>query len=173
MTIALRYRRVSGERQEDNSSLAKQLERMDDYCAAQQYESFPEYLFTEVMTGIETWRERPELQKLLALAEKLTKEGNEVVVVIDHPDRFARGLDLVLLVELLEYDGARVEFVQTKFEDTDEGKLVLHLQSYASKQEWNRMNLKLCYHFPRNRGSLKQSFFQLRFTNIIHLSETT
>ena len=139
MTIALRYRRVSGERQEDNSSLAKQLERMDDYCAASAYESFPEHLFTEVMTGIETWRERPELQKLLALAEKLTKEGNEVVVVVDHPDRFARGLDLVLLVELLEYDGARVEFVQTKFEDTDEGKLVLHLQSYASKQEWNRM----------------------------------
>ena len=67
MTIALRYRRVSGERQEENSSLAKQLERMDDYCEAQQYESLPEHLFTEVMTGIETWRERPELQKLLAL----------------------------------------------------------------------------------------------------------
>lgn len=139
MTLALRYRRVSGLGQEDNSSLEKQLDRIDEHCAAHNYLSPPEYLFTEVMTAVETWRERPELQKLLALAEQLTKEGQTVVVVVDHPDRFARGLDLVLLVELIEYYGASVEFAQIKFEDTDEGKLVLHLQSYSSKQEWKRI----------------------------------
>ncbi len=139
MTIAIRYRRVSGIGQEDNSSLEKQLERMDEYCAIHEYETATETLYTEVMTGIDTWRERPELQKLLAKVEQLVKDGYQVVVVVDHPDRFARGLDLVLLVELISYYGARVEFVQTKFEDTDEGALVLHLESYSSKKEWSRI----------------------------------
>ena len=139
MVLALRYRRVSGLGQEDNSSLEKQLERMDDYCAINSYESAPEYLFTEVMTGVETWRERPELQKLLLKAEQLSKPDETVVVVVDHPDRFARGMDLILLVELLLHYGVHVEFVQTKFEDTDEGHLILHLKSYSSKKEWNRI----------------------------------
>ena len=138
MTLALRYRRVSGIGQEDNTSLEKQLERIDDYCLLHGYESAPEYVFTEVMTGVETWRDRPELQKMLTLAEQLAKE-TEVVVVVDHPDRFARGMDLILLVELLLHYGVHVEFVQTKFEDTDEGHLILHLESYSSKKEWNRI----------------------------------
>jgi DNA invertase Pin-like site-specific DNA recombinase len=107
MVVALRYRRVSGIGQEDNTSLEKQLDRIDEYCITRGYESAPEYLFTEVMTAVETWRERPELQKLLRYAEELAKE-TEVVVVVDHPDRFARGMDLVLLVELLSYYGVRV-----------------------------------------------------------------
>ncbi len=138
MVVALRYRRVSGLGQEDNSSLEKQLERMDEYCGVNGYESAPEYLFTEVMTGVETWRERPELQKMLTVAEQLGKE-TEVVVVVDHPDRFARGMDLILLVEMLSYYGVHCEFVQTKFADTDEGKLFLHLESYSSKKEWQRI----------------------------------
>lgn len=90
------------------------------------------------MTGVETWRDRPELQKMLAKAEQLAKES-EVVVVVDHPDRFAPVMDLILLVELLSYYGVHVEFVQTKFEDTDEGHLVLHLESYSCKKEWKRI----------------------------------
>ena len=39
MVLALRYRRVSGLGQEDNSSLEKQLERMDEYCAVNGYVS--------------------------------------------------------------------------------------------------------------------------------------
>ena len=38
MVLALRYRRVSGLGQEDNSSLEKQLERIDEYCALNGYE---------------------------------------------------------------------------------------------------------------------------------------
>jgi DNA invertase Pin-like site-specific DNA recombinase len=135
MTVALRYRRVSGLGQEDNSSLEKQLDRIDEYCSLNDYVSKPEYLFTEVMTGVETWRERPELQKMLALAEQLARLDEAIVVVVDHPDRFARGMDLILLVELLLHYGVHVEFVQTKFEDTDEGHLILHLESYSSKKE--------------------------------------
>ncbi len=112
------------------------------YSATSRYinppESLREYQDTEVMTGVESWRDRTELQKLLTKAEALGKTS-EIVVVVDHPDRFARGLDLVLLVELLTYYNARVEFVQQKFEDTDEGKLVLHLESYSSKKEWQRI----------------------------------
>ena len=96
--------------------------------------SAPDYLFTEVMTGVETWRERPELQIMLAKAEQLAKLDETVVVVVDHPDRFARGMDLILLVEMLSYYGVHCEFVQTKFADTDEGKLFLHLESYSSKK---------------------------------------
>jgi DNA invertase Pin-like site-specific DNA recombinase len=139
MTLALRYRRVSGLGQEDNTSLEKQLEHIDVYCDTNGYESAPEYLFTEVMTGIETWRERPELQKLLSKAEQLSHLDESVVVVCAHPDRFARGMDLILLVELLLHYGVHCEFVDTKFEDTDEGHLVLHLESYTSKKEYDRI----------------------------------
>src|SRR6266567_6382617 len=128
MTLALRYRRVSGVGQEDNSSLEKQQERMDDYCALHAYETSEELLFTEVMTGVETFRERVELNNLFKKAEALAV-NNEVVAVIDHPDRLARGLDLILIIEYLRSIGVRVEFVQQKFEDDDIGKIVLHMQS--------------------------------------------
>ncbi len=138
MVLALRYRRVSGESQEENSSLEKQLERINAYCTTCGYETPADLLFTEVMTGVETWRLRVELNKLFKRVEELAGV-HQVVVVVDHPDRLARGLDLILIIELLRYYGARVEFVQQKFEDTDEGELVLHFQSYSSKQEWKRI----------------------------------
>lgn len=138
MTLALRYRRVSGIGQEDNSSLDKQRGRMDDYCEEHGYETDDSLLFTEVMTGVETWRERPELNAMFKKAEVLALQS-DVIVIVDHPDRLARGLDLILIIEFLRSIGVRTEFVQQKFEDDDIGKIVLHMQSYASKQEWNRM----------------------------------
>lgn len=138
MTLALRYRRVSGIIQEDNSSLEKQRERMDDYCEEHGYETCDAWLFTEVMTGVETFRDRPELNAMFKKAEDLAVR-DEVVCVFDHPDRAARGLDLILIIEYLRSIGARTEFVQQKFEDDDVGKIVLHLQSWSSKQEWNRI----------------------------------
>jgi len=138
MTLALRYRRVSGVGQEDNSSLEKQQERIDDYCTVHAYDTTDDLLFTEVMTGVETFRERIELNKLFRKAETLAVT-NDVVAVIDHPDRLARGLDLILIIEYLRSINVRVEFVQQKFEDDDVGKIVLHMQSWSSKQEWNRI----------------------------------
>jgi len=132
--IAARYRRVSGTSQEDNTSLAKQLERIDEYCTTHEYETKDELLYTEVMTGV-IWRERPKLQHML----KDAIEGKFQVVIIDHLDRLGRGEPLTIIMEQLSFYTVRVECVQVKIEDTEEGKLIVYLQSYSSKKEYGRI----------------------------------
>src|SRR6266567_2264746 len=79
MLRAARYRRVSTESQEDNTSLEEQLDRMNAYCKERNYLTTDDTLYTEIMTGV-VWRERPKLQRML----KDAAEGKFDVVVIDH-----------------------------------------------------------------------------------------
>jgi site-specific DNA recombinase len=140
VTFALRYRRVSSVKQEDNSSLSTQQARCDTYCEQQGYFTNDDLLFTEGLTAVDTWGERPVLNQLLNRLETLLTNSKEpIVVVVDHPDRFARGFDLIMLVGHIERLGGRVEFVQQKFENDEIGKIVLHLHSWGSKQEWLRI----------------------------------
>src|SRR5438067_2345433 len=118
MTRALRYIRVSTEKQRDNSSLETQTDRIDAHCLGNEYESQEDDLFTEVLTGVESWLERPELQRLFRRAEELG-EQEEFVVVSDISDRLARGFDLMHAVGLITSLNGRVEFCQEKFEDTE------------------------------------------------------
>ncbi len=134
MIYAARYRRVSSESQEDNSSLQTQLERMDAYCAAHGYLTSDDTLYTDVDTGI-VWRDRTRLQDMLTDAQR----GKFSVVVIDHPDRIGRGDPVIIIMEELSYYNIRLESVQVKIEDTDEGRLLIYLESYASKKEHSRI----------------------------------
>ncbi len=134
MLRAARYRRVSTESQEDNTSLEEQLDRMNAYCKERNYLTTDDTLYTEIMTGV-VWRERPKLQRML----KDAAEGKFDVVVIDHLDRFGRGEPVAICMEELSFHNVRLECVQVKIEDTDEGRLLVYLHSYSSKKEYGRI----------------------------------
>ncbi len=109
---------------------------MNEYCASHGYAVSDDTLYTEVMTGVD-WHVMPELQRMLKAAR--LHEPKFDVVVIDHPDRLARGEPLIIIMSELRYYGIDMEAVQQKIDETDEGKLVLHFLSYASKKEWERI----------------------------------
>jgi len=132
--VAARFRRVSSELQRDNTSLENQLSNIDRYCADHGYETPDEFLYTEVMTGVEFW-DMPELQRLLTKAP----EGAFQVVVVDHTDRMVRGEILVAIMSQLARYHIRLESVKQNIDDTPEGKLVLLVTSWGSKREWDRI----------------------------------
>src|SRR3989442_8305030 len=94
------YDRLSHETQENNNSVQTQQDKQYEYCFRNGYIVKEEYVFIETYGGVNTWRERPVLQKLLAVAR-----NHEIdVVVVYHSDRLARGDDFIVLWhEFLHY----------------------------------------------------------------------
>src|SRR5205823_303592 len=106
-----------------------------DYCVIHGYTVLEEHVYSEIETGVDSWRERKVLQKLLQAA----KNHEFTVVVVYHTDRLARGDDLIILWHELMYYGVRLESVTQNLEDSMEGRIMLHVLSITSKFEHDRL----------------------------------
>lgn len=127
---ALIYARVSTlDQATEGTSLDTQLAACRAYCAERGYQIVGEY--QDVHTGAQ-WRERPGLT---ALRERL-REGGIAVVLCHALDRLSRDqTHLAVLVDAIEYAGARLELVTETFEDSAVGKFIRSAKAFAAEVE--------------------------------------
>ena len=124
----LLYARVSTDRQEHEETIQSQLAELRARAEDD---------------GLATWEEfldegygrdnlvRPGLDRLRDLVAQEEVER----VYIQAPDRLASGAKLMLLVEELQDHGVQIIFIKGQWEDTPEGKLLLHMQGAFSEYE--------------------------------------
>ena len=125
---ALVYGRVSSDRQEHEETIHSQLEELRVRAGAD---------------GLNDWLElidegysRDNLARPgLDTARDLISDGEYNRVYIQSPDRLASGAKLMILVEEFQEHGVEIIFLKGSFDDTPEGKLLLHVQGAFAEYE--------------------------------------
>jgi site-specific DNA recombinase len=123
------YGRISDPAEDEGESLKRQEAACRAYCREHGYEVVAVY--RDAKTGV-AFRDREGLRELrLALPR-----GEFEVVVIRELDRLTRHqAHLYLFMEECEDAGVRVEFVNERFEDTPEGRLLRSVRAYVAEVE--------------------------------------
>ncbi|HNQ17422.1 MAG TPA: recombinase family protein [Candidatus Woesebacteria bacterium] len=130
MQVAL-YARVSTPTQEKNDTIESQVTLLQAYAQEYNYQVLPEYIFLD--NGISGTRlDRPELERL----RDCIQMGDVDAVLIMAPDRLARNYahQWLLMEEFKKYN-CQVIFVQTPFQDTPQGHLLLQVQGIIAEFE--------------------------------------
>ncbi len=135
------YARVSSSKQEDNTSLESQVERMREYCRKEAFHVSDDDIFREVGSAGGGYT-RPEFRQAL---ERMKSEDCDGLVVIDI-DRFFRNVaqGICAYKEHFEGTGRRLISLQQNIDTgTPEGWLMfvmfLSMAEYATKKDARRM----------------------------------
>ena len=113
------YARVSGKKQEDNSSPDRQIRVAGDYCRERGYTIVTEK--REVLSGVFVLA-RSKYNELLTMAA----DGLLDVIVVDIPDRLGRG-DAIAKCELLaDMNGCKIEYAKPGYDRTTTEGFVQH-----------------------------------------------
>jgi site-specific DNA recombinase len=125
---ALIYCRVSGKSQE-NTSLESQEAACVKHAEALGYQVG--CTIKEAYTGAELW-DRPKLSEVRADI----RTGRYGALIVYSTDRLSRDpVHLAIIADDCERGHCELLFVTETFEDSDEGKLVQYIRSYANKRE--------------------------------------
>jgi site-specific DNA recombinase len=132
--VAAIYVRVSTTEQGEGTSLATQ----EAACAGVAREKGlvvpPQYVFREVQSGAAPVR--PVLEQVRALV----RERLVSAVIIYSSDRLSRDpMHLLFFVDEVMKAGATLQFVTESLEDSDIGRLILHVRGFASALERQRI----------------------------------
>jgi len=130
MQVAI-YARVSTLNQQQEGTIASQVQLLKQHSAQQQWSRLPEHEFLDA--GVSGARlDRPALDRLRDCAQR----GEFDAVVLLAPDRLARNYaHQWLLVEEFEKLGIQLIFLQNPFGDTPQGKLLTQMQGMIAEYE--------------------------------------
>jgi len=127
------YVRVSSESQEDNTSLQNQIERIESYCKAFNYELVK--VFKEVATGTKSdQKTRPVFNKALSCLRENKADG----IISLKLDRIARNTrDVLCLVEdILEPQNKMLVLLDLQIDtSTPTGRMILTVMSAVAQLE--------------------------------------
>lgn len=139
MTQAVIYTRISTLKQLDGTSLERQEEEGQAWCQQHGYTVVD--VVTDVLSGYDTLRTRPGLQKVLAMVQH-----HEVqVVVVWKLDRLAREqVDGALILRRIAQGGARVESITEggQVENTPVGKMLANIRNGFAEIERETIMLR-------------------------------
>ena len=130
MHVAL-YARVSTSHQQQEGTIASQVQMLTDYIHQQEWSLLPEHIsLDDGFSG--TRLDRPGLDRLRDGAQR----GEFDAVVVLSPDRFARNYaHQWLLIEEFEKVHIQLIFLQNPFGDTPQGKLLTQMQGMIAEYE--------------------------------------
>jgi site-specific DNA recombinase len=130
MHVAL-YARVSTAHQQQEGTIASQVQLLTDYIHQQEWSLLPEHSYLD--DGCSGTRlDRPGLDRLRDGAQR----GEFDAVVVLSPDRFARNYaHQWLLIEEFEKMHIQLIFLQNPFGDTPQGKLLTQMQGMIAEYE--------------------------------------
>jgi len=130
MQVAI-YARVSTLNQQQEGTIASQVQLLKQYVQQQSWSLLPEHEFLD--EGVSGARlDRPALDRLRDCAGR----GEFDVVVVLSPDRLARNYaHQWLLVEEFEKLNTQLIFLQNPFGDTPQGKLLTQMQGMIAEYE--------------------------------------
>jgi len=132
-TIVDGYTRISGDKQEEGTSLAEQERAIREYCAA--HKLTIGMIHREVHTG-SVYRER----KKLTLMRERYLEGKIQGVVFRNYDRLARSsVHQAFLLEEMEHAHTEVHCTHEQLDDTFEGKMTRMLLGLLAEYEWEKI----------------------------------
>lgn len=122
------YARVSSSENKDN--LSRQLERLENYCAAKGYRIIRKT--SEVGSGLND--KRPKLESLLT-------DYSVKKIVVEHSDRFSR-FGFNYIKKLLEMQGREIEVINTQSNDRDDlmQDFVSIITSFCARLYGQRLN---------------------------------
>ena len=134
MQVAL-YARVSTPHQQQEGTIASQVQALTQYMHQQEWSLLPEH--TSLDEGLSGARlDRPGLDRLRDAAQR----GECDAVVVLSPDRFARHYaHQWLLIEECEKLHVQLIFLQTPFGDTPQGKRLTQMQGMMAEYERAQM----------------------------------
>src|SRR5215831_3929602 len=130
MQVAI-YARVSTLNQQQEGTIASQVQLLKQYVQQQSWSLLPEHeFFDEDVSGARL--DRPALDRLRDCAQ----HGEFDAVVVLSPDRLARNYaHQWLLVEEFEKLNTQLIFLQNPFGDTPQGKLLTQMQGMIAEYE--------------------------------------
>ena len=130
MQVAL-YARVSTPHQQQEGTIASQVQALTQYIHQQEWSLLPEHAYLdEGLSGARL--DRPGLDRLRDAAQR----GEFDAVVVLSPDRFARNYaHQWLLIEEFEKLHVQLIFLQNPFGDTPQGKLLTQMQGMMAEYE--------------------------------------
>lgn len=130
MHVAL-YARVSTAHQQQEGTIASQVQVLTDYIHQQEWSLLPEHAYLD--DGVSGTRlDRPGLDRLRDGAQR----GEFDAVVVLSPDRFARNYaHQWLLIEEFNKVHIQLVFLQNPFGDTPQGKLLTQMQGMIAEYE--------------------------------------
>jgi site-specific DNA recombinase len=130
MQVAL-YARVSTPHQQQEGTIASQVQALTQYIHQQEWSLLPEHAYLdEGLSGARL--DRPGLDRLRDAAQR----GEFDAVVVLSPDRFARNYaHQWLLIEEFEKLHVPLIFLQNPFGDTPQGKLLTQMQGMMAEYE--------------------------------------
>jgi len=125
------YARVSTDRQEQQESVTRQVETLQQAAAERGYELPPEFIFVD--DGYSGARlDRPGLDRL----RDLVSEGAIETVLCSAPDRLARQYAYqVVVLEEFKRAGCEVEFLNHAFGQSPEEQMLLQIQGVFAEYE--------------------------------------
>jgi site-specific DNA recombinase len=130
MQVAL-YARVSTPHQQQEGTIASQVQALTQYIHQQEWSLLPEHAYLdEGLSGARL--DRPGLDRLRDAAQR----GEFDAVVVLSPDRFARNYaHQWLLIEEFAKLHVQLIFLQNPFGDTPQGKLLTQMQGMMAEYE--------------------------------------
>jgi site-specific DNA recombinase len=146
MPVIAIYVRVSTQRQAQSQSIEQQLERLQAYVLAQDWDLASEHIFRDdgYSGGI---LQRPGLDRLRDAVASARIDR----ILITAPDRLARNyVHQVLLVEELQRYGAEVEFLDRPMSQDPHDQLLLQIRGAVAEYERTLINERM------RRGRLRK-----------------
>jgi site-specific DNA recombinase len=139
MQVAI-YARVSTPNQQQEGTIASQVQLLKQYAQQQNWDLLPEHEFLD--EGVSGARlDRPALDRLRNGARR----GEFDAVVVLSPDRLARNYaHQWLLVEEFTKLNTRLIFLQNPFGDTPQGRS----QKECGAEKWKKRNAAITFHGP-------------------------
>ncbi len=124
------YCRVSGAKQEKNSSLDTQEAACRDYAAEKGWSVQEQHVYREVYSG--AYLDRPQLDRLRAAIDR----GELDLVIVWHTDRFGRDPNERIYLRVdAKRSGVFYESVTDPVDDTPEGSLLDFVAGYVAYKE--------------------------------------
>ncbi|MBA2396389.1 MAG: recombinase family protein [Ktedonobacteraceae bacterium] len=140
--VGLLYTRVSGEKQEDNTSLETQEEECT-LIANQLHVPIVSPVFSDTMTGT-VYRERKGLTAMRERYKELSKAGEKVIVFVWALDRISRDqVHFSVLVDEMQHYNVILISINEKFDDSPLGRMSRNLMSFVAEVEREKISGRL------------------------------
>ena len=124
------YIRVSTAKQDDGTSPETQEARCRRDAEMAGYEVDPALIWREQWTAIDL--DRPKLNE----ARHAARAGQMAALFVYTPDRLSREpVHLLMLLDELQGNGVKLQFVEGISDSTPEGQLLMYVQGYAGQRE--------------------------------------